>query len=63
VLAFVLVREFNSKDVVDTPRDEAGALALVEVPGVDVVRGVAGSSIGVVVAGAGGDFAAREVAG
>jgi hypothetical protein len=62
VLAFVLVREFNSKDVVDTPRDEAGALALVEVPGVYVVRGVEGVFVGVV-AGAGEDFAAGEVAG
>jgi hypothetical protein len=63
VLAFVLVRELYSKDVVDAPRDEAGTLALVKVPGVDVVGCVAGGFVGVVVAGAGEDLAAGEVGG
>lgn len=53
VQAFVPVGEFDLFDVVDAPGDEADALALLEVPRVDVVFGVAGVFVGVVVAGAG----------
>lgn len=56
VLAFVPVAEVvDSEDFVDAPGDEAHAFAFVEAPVVDVVFGVAGVFVGVVVSGALGD--------
>lgn len=63
VLAFVLVGEFDLLYVVDAPGDEAGALALVKVPRVDVVFGVAGVFVRVVVPCAGDELAGGGVTG
>mgnify|MGYP006877416899 CR=1 FL=1 len=61
MLAFVPVGEFDFLDVVEAPGHEAGAFAFVEVPGVDVILGVAGVLVGVVVACAGDEAAGVEV--
>ena len=65
VLAFVLVVEGFAQSVIDAPGDEGGALALVEVPGIDAAAG-AGCTVGVIVCaglevGSGGEVGVEVV--
>lgn len=61
MLAFVPVGEFDVEDFVDAPCYETGAFALVKVPRVDVVFGVAKVLVRVIVAGACEELGAGEM--